>query len=33
MLPVIGAIALHLRVGESWRALPGDFPAWRAVYA
>jgi putative transposase len=31
-LPVVGAIAWHLRVGGSWRALPGRFPAWRTVY-
>ena len=31
-LPVVGAIAWHLRVGGSWRALPGGFPAWRTVY-
>jgi len=32
VLPVVSAIAWHLRVGEPWRALPGDFPAWRTVY-
>jgi putative transposase len=32
VLPVISAIAWHLRVGGPWRALPGDFPAWRTVY-
>ena len=31
VLPVISAIAWHLRVGGPWRALPGDFPAWRTV--
>src|SRR3954464_3608980 len=33
--PCVGvgrAIAWHLRVGGSWRALPGTFPAWRTVY-
>src|SRR3954451_11494703 len=29
---VVRAIAWHLRVGGSWRALPGTFPAWRTVY-
>ena len=29
---VVRAIAWHLRVGGSWRALPGSFPAWRTVY-
>ncbi len=28
----VSAIAWHLRVGGPWRALPGDFPAWRTVY-
>ena len=28
---VVRAIAWHLRVGGSWRALPGTFPAWRTV--
>ena len=28
---VVRAIAWHLRVGGSWRALPGSFPAWRTV--
>ena len=32
VLPVISAIAWHLRVGGPWRALPGGFPAWRTVY-
>jgi transposase len=32
VLPVVSAIAWHLRVGGPWRALPGDFPAWRTVY-
>lgn len=32
VLPVIGAIAWHLRVGGPWRVVPGDFPAWRTVY-
>ena len=30
-LPVVSAIAWHLRVGGSWRTLPPDFPAWRTV--
>src|ERR671927_1888633 len=29
---LVRAIAWHLRVGGSWRALPGSFPAWRTVY-
>jgi transposase len=29
---VVGAITWHLRVGGSWRALPGNFPPWRTVY-
>src|SRR5829696_1444230 len=29
---VVRAIAWHLRVGGSWRALPDTFPAWRTVY-
>ena len=29
---VVRAIAWHLRVGGSWRALPGTLPAWRTVY-
>ena len=28
---LVRAIAWHLRVGGSWRALPGSFPAWRTV--
>ncbi len=32
VLPVVSAIAWHLRVGGPWRALPGDFPVWRTVY-
>lgn len=32
VLLVVSAIAWHLRVGGPWRALPGDFPAWRTVY-
>ena len=32
ILPVVCAIAWHLRVGGSWRALPRHFPAWRTVY-
>ena len=32
VLPVVGAIAWHLRVGGPWRALPGGFPAWRTVH-
>ena len=31
ILPVVGAITWHLRVGGSWRALPCGFPAWRTV--
>ena len=31
VLPVISAIAWHLRVGGPWRALPGGFPAWQTV--
>ena len=31
-LPVVSAIAWHLRMGGSWRALPRGFPAWRTVY-
>jgi transposase len=31
-LPVVSAIAWHLRAGGSWRALPRGFPAWRTVY-
>jgi transposase len=31
ILPVVSAIAWHLRVGGSWRALPCGFPAWRTV--
>ena len=29
---VVRAIAGHLRVGGSWRALPDTLPAWRTVY-
>src|SRR5215217_5775257 len=29
---VVRAIAWHLRVGGSWRALPCMFRAWRTVY-
>jgi putative transposase len=29
---VVRASAWHLRVGGSWRALPGTRPAWRTVY-
>ncbi len=32
VLPVVGAIAWHLRVGGPWRALPGDFLVWRTVH-
>ena len=32
VLPVVSAIAWHLRLGGSWRALPCGFPAWRTVY-
>jgi transposase len=28
---VVAALAWHLRVGGSWRALPAGFPAWRTV--
>jgi putative transposase len=31
-VPVVGAMAWHLRVGGSWRALPRGFPPWRTVY-
>ncbi len=30
--PVVAAIAWHLRVGGSWRALPAGFPPWRTAY-
>src|SRR3954470_5984182 len=29
---VVRALAWPLRVGGSWRALPGTLPAWRTVY-
>ena len=29
--PVVAALAWHLRVGGSWRALPAGFPPWRTV--
>ncbi len=29
---VVRAIAWHLRVGGSWRTLPGTFRPWRTVY-
>ena len=32
LLPVVGAIAWHLRVGGAWRALPAGWPPWRTVY-
>lgn len=32
LLPVVGAIAWHLRAGGAWRALPASWPAWRTVY-
>lgn len=32
ILPVVGAIAWHLRVGGPWRALPARWPPWRTVY-
>lgn len=32
ILPVIEAIAWHLRVGGGWRALPAGSPPWRTVY-
>jgi putative transposase len=31
-LPVVRAIAWHLRVGGGWRALPPGLPPWRTVY-
>jgi transposase len=31
-LPVVGAIAWHLRVGGAWRALPPGWPPWRTVH-
>ena len=31
-LPVVSAIAWHLRVGGGWRALPPSMPPWRTVY-
>jgi transposase len=31
LLPVVGAIAWHLRVGGAWRALPPGWPPWRTV--
>src|SRR5919199_6889663 len=31
-MALVRAIAWHLRVGGSWRALPGTLPAWRTVY-
>ncbi len=32
VLPVVSAIAWHVRVGGPWRASPADCPAWRTVY-
>ena len=32
ILPVIKAIAWHLRVGGGWRALPAGSPPWRTVH-
>src|SRR3712207_5154745 len=32
LLPVVGAIAWHLRAGGAWRALPAGWPPWRTVY-
>ena len=32
LLPVVGAIAWHRRVGGAWRALPSGWPPWRTVY-
>src|SRR3954470_13301032 len=29
---VVRALAWHLRVGGSWRALPNTLPAWRTVF-
>ena len=31
-LPVVQAIAWHLRTGGGWRALPPGMPPWRTVY-
>lgn len=31
-LPIVQAIAWHLRVGGPWRALPHSLPPWRTVY-
>lgn len=31
-LPVVQAIAWHLRIGGGWRALPSGMPPWRTVY-
>ncbi len=30
-LPVVQAIAWHLRIGGGWRALPSGLPPWRTV--
>ena len=32
VLPVMGTIAWHFRVGGPWRALRDDSPVWRTVY-
>src|SRR3712207_9185013 len=32
LLPVVGAIAWHLRVGGAWRAPPSGWPPGRTVY-
>ena len=32
LLPVVGAIAWHLRTGGGWRALLTGWPPWRTVY-
>ncbi len=32
VLPVVSAIAWHLRVDGGWRALPPGMPPWRTVY-
>ena len=31
-LPVVSAIAWHLRMGGGWRTLPPSMPPWRTVY-
>lgn len=32
VLPIVTAIAWHLRAGGGWRALPPGMPPWRTVY-